>query len=106
LRRYKVDEQVLKGAKETQEIRTKVIDYIRTYNQLRDLEDKNLENKNALKYAESRSEFFRNIVNKLQKDDLGGYMYQDVKGYDLEELIQIATDLESKIMVLLNSPGK
>jgi hypothetical protein len=80
-----------------------MIDHIKSYNQIRDLEDKNLENKASLKYAENRGDFFQAIVDRLQKDDLGGYMYQDVKGYDMEELVHVATDLENKVMVELLS---
>lgn len=97
---------MLEGTKETEDIRKKIIDYIKTYNQLRDLEDKNMENKASLKYAESRGDFFQKIVDRLLKDDLGGFMYQDVKGYDLEELVHVATDLESKVMVRSIQVGK
>ena len=90
-------ERVLGKAKTTEEIRDKIIQYIKTYNQLRDLEDRNLENSTNVKYS-TRDEFFRKMKDRLLKDDLGGYMYQTVKGYDLEELIHIATELEDKQM--------
>lgn len=106
IKKNKIDTRVLDGATTPDEIRNKLINYIKTYNQIRDLEDKNLENKTALKYAESRGDFFQTIVDRLQKDDLGGYMYQDVKGYDLEELVHIATELENKQMVDANHIGK
>ena len=90
-------ERVLGKAKTTEEIRDKIIQYIKTYNQLRDLEDRNLENSTNIKYS-TKDDFFRKMKDRLLKDDLGGYMYQTVKGYDLEELIHIATELEDKQM--------
>jgi hypothetical protein len=84
-------------AKTPEEQRSKIVEYIRTYNQLRELEDRNLENKSSIKYS-SKGEAFRKIVNLLRQDDIGGYIYGDAKGYDLEQLIQVATDLEGKQM--------
>ena len=104
-KKHQVDKRVLENATDTASIRDKIINYIRGYNQIRDLEDKNMENKTSLKYAD-RGDMFQKIVERLQKDDLGGYMYQDVKGYDLEELIHIATELENKQMVAIVDSGK
>lgn len=98
MKKYKIDTQVTEGATDTQNIREAIINYIRTYNQIRDLEDKNMENSTSLRYT-SKDDFFRKMVERLRKDDLGGYMYQTVNGYDLQELIHIATELESKQMV-------
>jgi hypothetical protein len=89
---------VLEGAKDPVTIRETLVNYIRTYNQIRDLEDKNLENSSSLRYT-AKDDFFRVMVERLRKDDLGGYMYQSVNGYDLEELIHIAAEVENKQMV-------
>lgn len=106
MKRNQIDKRVIDGAADTETIREALIKYIKTYNQIRDLEDKNLENSNNLRYT-SRDDFFKKMVERLRKDDLGGYIYQNVAGYDLEELIHIATELESKQMVdLLLSIGK
>ena len=92
-------ERVLEGKAGTQrEVREKVVKFIRSYNQLRDLEDKNLENNTSVRYS-TRDEIFIGLVKRLRKDDMGGYIYHDdVKGYDLEELIQIGAELEDKPM--------
>ena len=92
-------ERVLEGKAGTQrEVREKVVKFIRSYNQLRDLEDKNLENNTSVRYS-TRDEIFIGLVKRLRKDDIGGYIYHDdVKGYDLEELIQIGAELEDKPM--------
>lgn len=98
MKRHQIDKRVTDGATDTETIREAIIKYIKTYNQIRDLEDKNLENSNSLRYT-TKDDFFRKMVERLRKDDLGGYMYQNVGGYDLEELIHIASELENKQMV-------
>ena len=93
-----LEERVLRGVKSQEDIRERLLWFIRSFNQLRDLEDKNLENNTSVKYS-TRDEIFIDIKQRLKKDDVGGYIYQDVKGYDLEELIQIGAELEDKPMV-------
>lgn len=80
-----------------EEIRTALIENIRSYNQLRDLEDKNLENMKNLKYS-TKNDKLKKAAEVLQADDIGGFVYDDVQGYELENLIEVGSFLEDKPM--------
>ena len=80
-----------------EQVRSILMEHIRSYNQLRDLEDKNLENMKNLKYS-TKNDKLKQAAEVLMRDDVGGFVYADVQGYELEGLVEIATFLEDKPM--------
>ena len=96
LKKYGID-KIIDGKTNSKDIREKIIEYIRGYNQLRELEDKNIENQKSVKYS-TREEVLKKMGKELREDDIGGYFYHDVNGYELEHLVQAAVLLEDKPM--------